>query len=342
MPPLIPDHIKVLLTKRQELHTQEEQHELHTWYDQLNNAVIPPPGEETAAMIWERLQAGITAEQPAVKPVRRLQPWMWLSAAAIAGLIFGMTGWRLFVKQEQRFDQQLITKAGMLTKVVLPDGSLVWLNAGSKLDYNKNWHDSKTREVILSGEAFFDVVKKDGQPFIIHTTLMDIRVLGTSFNVKAYPGDATAETALLTGKVAVVLKKNKGRTVLLQPNQKLVVPQSTATKATDDIHTVNTPGDNDTLAYHIGPVNIDRKDNVVMETSWREGKLAFSDQTFRDIATQLERWYGITVVFQEPALEKTRFTGTFREEPLARVMMALQLSAPFNYKIQQDTLMIYR
>jgi len=128
--------------------------------------------------------------------------------------------------------REVTTKKGNRTKIQLPDGSNVWLNAGSKINYSKNF-EGKERVVFLNGEAFFvvflngeaffDVVKNPQKPFIIHTSKIDIKVLGTQFNVKAYEEDNTTETSLIRGSVEIFLKNDPGKKFLLRPNEKLVL-----------------------------------------------------------------------------------------------------------------------
>ncbi len=112
---------------------------------------------------------------------------------------------------------QISTKNGSKTSLVLPDGTKVWLNAGSQLDYDKNY-GNKLREVSLVGEAYFDVVKNTERPFLIHTRKMDIKVLGTAFNVKCYPGEKTTETSLVRGSIEFTLKERQEK-IMLKPNE---------------------------------------------------------------------------------------------------------------------------
>lgn len=111
---------------------------------------------------------------------------------------------------------------GGMTNIQLPDGSTVVLNAGSKLTY-KNIFDARHREITLSGEAFFDIVKDPAHPFIITTPTIKIRVLGTRFNVRSYPGDKTSEAALIRGIIELTVLKNPDRQIILKPSEKLTV-----------------------------------------------------------------------------------------------------------------------
>ena len=128
---------------------------------------------------------------------------------------------------------EIATLPGTHSKTILPDGSTVWLNAGSKLTYNKNFNTA-TREVELSGEAYFDVKKDEHHPFIIHTSAMHIKVLGTAFNVKSYPGDKSSETSLIRGSIEVTMNNRPQEKIILHPSEKLVVMNRIETKKDED------------------------------------------------------------------------------------------------------------
>ena len=105
------------------------------------------------------------------------------------------------IRYSRQKAEKLLSTKGSRSRSLLPDGTTVWLNAGSKLYYENDFNG--TREVRLEGEAFFDVVKQTDRPFIVHTSGIDIKVLGTAFNVKSYPEDKTVETTLYRGLVQV-------------------------------------------------------------------------------------------------------------------------------------------
>ena len=113
-------------------------------------------------------------------------------------------------------------RQGSRTHLTLPDGTMVWLNAGSRLSYGKNYNTA-TREVNLTGEAFFDVAHNTQKPFLIHTARIDVQVLGTSFNVKSYPTDRTTEATLIRGSIEVSIKDRPSEKIILRPDEKLVV-----------------------------------------------------------------------------------------------------------------------
>lgn len=143
-------------------------------------------------------------------------------AVLVTGVIYYFNGKKTHHRTTAIPQLAVNTKYGSRTDLQLPDGSKVWLNSGSTLTYDKEF-GKEIREVVLSGEAFFDVVRNVDKPFIIHTTSMDIKVLGTQFNVKSYANDPTSEASLIHGSIEVSLKKRGDEKFLLKPNHKIVV-----------------------------------------------------------------------------------------------------------------------
>ena len=124
---------------------------------------------------------------------------------------------------------EVVAGKGIRSKLVLPDGTQVWLNSDSRLLYDEAF-DGKQREVTLQGEAYFDVTKNPDRPFIVHTSAIDIRVLGTAFNVKSYPAEKTIETTLIHGLVEVINKNRPDASkIILRPKEKLVFNKINAT-----------------------------------------------------------------------------------------------------------------
>ncbi len=120
---------------------------------------------------------------------------------------------------------EISTRPGSKSKVELPDGSVVWLNAGSTLTYDKDF-GKENRAVTLIGEGFFDVTKNKEKPFIISTESISIKVLGTVFNVKAYKEDKQTETSLIHGSIEVTIKNRPNDKIILSPSEKLIVENS--------------------------------------------------------------------------------------------------------------------
>lgn len=232
------------------------------------------------------------------------------------------------------------TPNGKNTSFKLPDGSTVWLNAGSKLDYSKI-NESGNREVHLIGEAFFDVVRNPARPFIIHTSSIDVKVLGTKFNVKAYPEDKTVETSLVQGSVEVFVKNRPGEKYLLKPNQKLVLLNEEETVSKSSI--ASTKKELNLPIIAITHLTYPKNDTLATETSWTRNKLAFEGESFAEVAKKMERWYDVQIMFNNQELELEELNGDFSKETLQQALEALRFTSNnrFRYKIEGKTVIIY-
>jgi len=226
---------------------------------------------------------------------------------------------------------EISTKNGSKTNLVLPDGTKVWLNAGSEMTYDKNY-GIKIREVTLNGEAYFDVKKNAEKPFIIHTAKMEIKVLGTAFNVKCYKGEKTFETSLIRGSIEVTLKDRLEK-ILMKPNEKLIINTEEKEKITAAPNKIMPVSTSSKPIILLSNLTIYSKDNTVVETAWVQNRLVFVSETFEDIALMMERWYGIKIIFTNEMLKKAKFTGSFEKESITEALNAMQLLSPFNYGI---------
>ncbi len=236
---------------------------------------------------------------------------------------------------------EISTKNGSRTKVQLPDGTSVWLNSSSKLTYDNQNFGDKIREVSLIGEAYFDVVKNATKPFIIHTAKMDIKVLGTAFNVKSYPGDKTTETSLIHGSVEVTLN-DRHEKIMMKPNEKLIINNDDA--KTLPVNSMVTSQKLSSAAtkpiIELSHLTRYPSDNSIVETGWINNKLIFTNESLEEIATKMERWYGVTIHIKNEKLKKELLTGSFEKETLPQALKALQFTTRFNYKIEKDTITI--
>ena len=235
---------------------------------------------------------------------------------------------------------EVSTSNGARSKILLPDGTNVWLNSGSKLTYSKDLNTGLIREVFLTGEAFFDVVKNAKRPFIIHTTKMDVKVLGTQFNVKAYNDDKTIETSLIKGSVEVFLTNNPGRKYLLKPNQKLVLLNEFSDKAAKSRSTAALSKSSLSL-IEIRPLTYLQGTETDVESSWTKNILSFEDEAFIEVAKKLERWYDVDFEFKNKNWELQFLNGTFEKETLEQAMRALKYSTGFNYNIEGRKITIF-
>ncbi|MFZ4056618.1 MAG: FecR family protein [Ferruginibacter sp.] len=262
-----------------------------------------------------------------------------LSIAATVLLFVFLFNQEKTSKSEVLASNEISTKNGSKTSLVLPDGSKVWLNAGSKLVYDKSFGNT-IREVKLSGEAFFDVVKNSDKPFIIHTEKMDIKVIGTAFNVKCYPGEKNSETSLIRGSIEVTMKDRKEK-FILKPNEKLVIRNDVASLL--DMNAVaknNTEVAASKPFIAISHLTYQASDSSIIETSWLDNKLVFQNESFLDVAVKMERWYGVQITFANKSLEGIHLTGTFENENITQALNALQYITRFNYQMDKDRITI--
>ncbi|HEY4206081.1 MAG TPA: FecR domain-containing protein [Puia sp.] len=229
------------------------------------------------------------------------------------------------------------TRNGSKSKLQLPDGTQVWLNSGSNISYDNDF-GSATRQVLLSGEAFFDVVKDNARPFIIHTATVDIKVLGTSFNVRSYPEEKVTETSLIRGAVEVTLKANADKKIFLKPNEKLIVSNDSALVRNDSIQVPDVR--KRPAAMTLTQVHHLNKDSVASEVLWINNKLVFDGETLSEVAVKLERWYGVKVIIQGDELKNIEYSGVFDDDNLTEVLYALQLSGNFKYVIRRNEVII--
>ncbi|HEX9509735.1 MAG TPA: FecR domain-containing protein [Puia sp.] len=282
---------------------------------------------------------------PAQPRSRRKTPLLISSFGVMLALAFGWFYYRpstplvapAIAMAPTQSGNEIFTGNGSRTHLVLPDGSVVWLNAGSRISYGKNY-GTAAREVNLTGEAFFDVAPNSSKPFVIHTTRIDIRVLGTSFNVKSYPTERTTETTLIRGSIEVSIKNRPSDKIILKPNQKLVVaddstlrqpsPRRREIPTAESLVTISKP----TYEHNSG---------AIIETSWINNKLIFQDEEFSELAKQMERWYGVSIRFDNLRQEDWRFTGTFDKETIQQALDALKLTANFNYTIEGAQIIIH-
>ncbi|MEO8415833.1 MAG: FecR family protein [Ginsengibacter sp.] len=220
----------------------------------------------------------------------------------------------------------------------LPDGSTVLMNAGTTIEVAEDFNITD-RAVSLKGEAYFKVTHIAGKPFIIHTNYINVKILGTEFNIKAYPEDKTTEAILIKGSVEVTLNDKYREKITLKPNDKLVIQNNLAPLRASNGNSITA---RKTIHGKIKmmPVSVNAMDSTGMETSWIENRLNFNDEILADVAIKLERWYGVKVSVDGDIAWKYKYTGIFENESIYDVLKALQRSPFFHYSVKDDNIFI--
>lgn len=206
--------------------------------------------------------------------------------------------------------QEIKAAYGTQTRLTLADGTVVWLNSGSTLRFPLSFEHADSRQVGLKGEGYFEVTKNSEKPFIVNTCGLDVKVLGTSFNVNAYEDEKHIEIALIEGKIELS-KQAKDEAVSIMT----LHPSEIADYDTE----------NNRIIHKTEP-EIDRY------TAWKDGKIVFFDDPIGKVISRLENWYNVDIEIADNRLMAYHFTATFGQESLDQVLKYLSISTPLNYK----------
>ena len=240
---------------------------------------------------------------------------MWLGIAASLLFLFCIASF-VFLSRTNLMEKTVtesIAPNGQKSQLVLADGTKVYLNSGTILRYD-NHFGKQNRVIELAGEAYFEVASNEKNPFIIVTSDVEVRVLGTKFNVMAYPDDPSIEATVTEGTVNV--KERKGeQSLIITANQK-----ASYTK--------------------IKKILVSSVVNPVTFTSWKENILYFDNENFENVISKLERWYNVSIHLEGKDSIDDRFTLTVKNESLKEVLDLISLTTPLRYKIQDDDVTI--
>lgn len=224
---------------------------------------------------------------------------------------------------------------GSKAMTVLPDGTHVWLNAGSKLSYATNYNNG-TRIVKLEGEGFFEVKTNPQKPFIVKAKELDIKAYGTAFNVKAYLEEKEVITTLVRGKVYIEGKDKHNKSFIIQMKPEQCVTYLTNRydndlKQHDTKKSINT---NPKIPEELKiPIITANSVTTELYTSWKDNRWVIKGEEIGKLATSLERRYNIHIVFNSEELKNYRFTGIFQNETVEQALQVLKMTAPLHYEI---------
>ncbi len=313
-------------------------------YDQMMQAGSVYPTDSIAQayaahIVKMQLQGKLDNENVQQEEVQNKSYKRIFYSIAIAASVIGFSFFVYFkatTKQPIKNSlNEVATKKGSKSFIKLPDGTQVWLNADSKLTFKENFGD-KTREVSLNGEAFFDVFHDAEHPFIIHTGKADVKVLGTTFNIRNYALDKTMEATLIKGKIEVILTDRPDEKIFIHPQEKIIISKESSLPVINKIKTGNglAPVDKFILT------NVILNDSLIAETAWMKDKMVFVNQSLEKIAEDVERKFAVTVLFKNNAVKQYRYTGVFDKETVSEIFHIIQLSRKINYSINDKTITI--
>lgn len=304
---------EIVLAFQYKKHTRDENRKERTW-TQIERTIKEDDNN-----------AGTPLEIPSVhsqqdRPVRPLAHPHWKIVGRLAAVFTGILLASLLLIEKldnkdtdrsevpPRMVHEHIPE-GQKARLFLPDGSVVHVNGGTTVSYPYNFSATK-REVILSGEAFFEVSRDSLRPFIVITGDLITTALGTSFNCKAYPDSKEVVIALLTGRVSVEKQNAGDSTLFLAPGE--------------------------AAGLNENGILVPKEFDYDRDFLWRKGILSFSETQLKDVFNRLEKWYGVSFKIEKFPRKPVRVTGKFDNEDLNSVLLSLSYTSHFTYSIEQD------
>lgn len=310
--------------------------------DQLDWKLNPVLSEEQLDKITQRVINRRKNFLGGKRKPERKKIVLWQLAAAVFIVLFAgfwIARWEIHKPKDGLVWKEAATTNGMRTKLRLADGTELWLNTGSVLRYPDNFNN-KAREVYLSGEAYFEVVHNPARPFIIHTQNMDVKVLGTVLDVRAYKDEDWSTTTLISGAVEVALRKNEQKKIMLRPHQKIEIHKDAVELKGTSYQMANASLDSVALDKGVVLAPVAVKDNVIPEVAWKQNIFLFDNETLQSLTRRLEKWYGVSIIIEDSTLAQERFTGRADNISLEKLLGILQLLKPFHYEMHDKDIVI--
>jgi transmembrane sensor len=261
---------------------------------------------------------------PGVIPMRARSKGIWMRRIAAASIIIPLfsAGVLLLTQNFDRSNkytgvlnademERKISPSGEKSMLFLTDGTRIWLNGNSKLSYARDFQTKNTRDVYLEGEAFFDVAHDARKPFVVHTSTIRIKVLGTSFNVKSYSEEETIETTLVHGKVSIEQSDEKGNRIggiELAPNQRAIFNKESRLINIKQVGKENTG-------------------------SWRQERLVFEEERMSSVIEQMEKWYQVKIHVEGSRQLDCKLTASIGTETLEEFLKLMELTHGIGYTV---------
>ena len=291
----------------------------------------PPDRERTKKKLWEKIEKSNVAFDQQKRPDQggKVQPMYqhkvnqnahsnrkrqrtYISVAVSIVLFVLAIGFQRFNSDSKvEVLANMISKSnvsGQKSELRLPDGSMVYLNAESKVRYLENFQKGK-REIFLEGEGFFEVTKDTLRPFTVITSSLAITALGTSFNIQAYKNESRITVALVSGKVIVNDTVTNSR-LMLNPGEGVIMEKETGRITRNNI-------------------------NIAKTLFWKNQTVYFENTDFQEAIEYLERWYGVSITVENYPRKSLTCSGRFENESLENVLKSLGFALNFDYRINK-------
>ena len=254
---------------------------------------------------------------------RRIRRRTWIAGVSAATVLLALVSLLSFRSgrasiQDRMADIVISVPLGARTSTQLPDGTVVWLNAGSRLSYSQNFGIDE-RLIELVGEGYFEVARNERLPFSVTTDHLQVRVLGTKFNLRDYPEDADATVSLAEGSVALLVRTAPEEEFRLRPDQRASLDKQT------------------------GRLSVENAE-AATATQWTDGRLVYDGESLETIVRDLERNYSITITVSDDSLLKLHFYGAFlrQEQSLTEILDALTATSRLAYRQEGRHITLYK
>ena len=291
-------------------HRAENEYELKgCLLDDLNNSKIKDTTSPDFIRVFKKLWAKIEKSKTQSKSkIRYLNTFIKVAAAVVIGLFIGLYINSIKTNQEPVY-YAAHSPRGSVSEMVLPDGSIIFLNSDSRIRYSIDG-EKGIREVFLNGEAWFEVEKNKNKPFVVHTPFYDVNVTGTQFNIKAYDSDNEVTTTLEEGKIIIQSTENfrLAENITLKPGEQVILDKDSREIL---IQTVNTK----------------------WFTSWKDNKLIFVNMKMKEFIVMLERKYGVDIEIKNKAILDLHIDCIIKNESIIEILEIMKKTLPVNYEI---------
>ena len=317
------------------------------WLDTLE----PAFNEDSIDESWNRLNIRTTLQSAGKKNKEAGVSRINFRKFAVAATILVLIGISSFLGIQLisllKYDQtmyEISVPLGARTNITLPDGTNVWLNAGSNLTHRSDF-GRNDRSVSLTGEAYFDVSPDGNSVFKVNTRDLDIKVYGTQFNIKSYPDEDVTETTLVSGLVEISITDPgiRAQPVRLEPNQRIVYSRENRSILVGEDKEEKEDVTEEIIAAADEP-ELPSKPRLLVSnvveieeyTSWKDGRLTFRSESLETLTPKLERFYNVNITFLDDSIKALRYTGTLEEVTIEEVMRAIASSSNIRFEIEKN------